>query len=58
MGALKPEKGIEPLTCSLRVSCSTPELIWRALIRLINNRLFVNRKMENQIMEPSVTIWK
>ena len=24
----KPKKGIEPLTCSLRVSRSTPELFW------------------------------
>ncbi len=29
---LEPKKGIEPLTCSLRVSCSTPELLWRATL--------------------------
>ena len=34
----KPEKGIEPLTCSLRVSCSTPELIWRAKKIIWKNR--------------------
>ena len=27
---VEPKKGIEPLTCSLRVSCSTPEPLWRA----------------------------
>jgi hypothetical protein len=27
---LEPEAGIEPATCSLRVSCSTPELPGRA----------------------------
>ena len=34
---VEPPSGVEPETCSLRVSCSTTELGWRAELRIQNS---------------------
>ena len=44
----KPELGLEPRTCSLRVSCSATELFWPALSSLRTEKYHITDFTGNQ----------